>query len=150
VTAGAAAAQLTLWLQLASTLFMTGVIWYVQLVHYPLMRQVARDRFPDFHREHSRRTGLVVIGPMVVEAATAVVLVIPGVAAVPRPLAVFGLLLVLVLWALTFGVQVPLHRRLAGGFDEGVHRKLVAGNWIRTAAWSARSLLVIVMAAATG
>lgn len=149
MTPGGAAAELTVWLQVGSTLFMTGLIWYVQLVHYPLMDRVERGCFSAFHREHSRRTGWVVIGPMVVEAATACLLVIPGLATVPRPLAVFGLLLVLVIWASTFGVQVPLHRRLARGYDEGGHRRLVAGNWIRTVAWTARSVLVIAMAAGT-
>ena len=92
---GGFAAGATVWLHLAGTLVMVGVIWYVQLVHYPLMARVNPVGFPEFHREHTRRTGWVVIGPMLVEAATAVLLVVPGVKTVPRPLAAVGLLLVL-------------------------------------------------------
>ena len=87
MSAGGLPAQLTAWLHLAATLVMVGVIWYVQLVHYPLMARVATTSFPEFHNEHTRRTGWVVIGPMLVEAATAVLLVVPGVETVPRPLA---------------------------------------------------------------
>jgi hypothetical protein len=43
----------------------------------------------------------------------------------------------------TFAVQVPLHARLAAGFDPQAHRRLVLTNWWRTAAWSLRSLLAL-------
>jgi hypothetical protein len=33
-------------------------------------------------------------------------------------------------------------RALARGFDADVHARLVGTNWIRTAAWSARALLL--------
>jgi hypothetical protein len=135
------------WLHLAATLVMVGVIWYVQLVHYPLMARVNPAGFPEFHREHTRRTGWVVIGPMLVEAATAVLLVVPGVETVPRPLAAAGLLLVLAIWVATFAVQVPLHGRLARGFDSVTHRRLVSTNWARTAAWSIRGVLALLMTA---
>jgi hypothetical protein len=147
VTAGSLTAGLTVWLHLAATLVMVGVIWYVQLVHYPLMARVNPASFPEFHREHARRTGWVVIGPMLAEAATAVVLVVPGVDAVPRPVAAVGLVLVLALWTSTFAVQVPLHGRLARGFDSVTHRRLVLTNWARTAGWSVRGVLALLMTA---
>ena len=147
MSAGGLPAQLTVWLHLAATLVMVGVIWYVQLVHYPLMARVATTSFPEFHNEHTRRTGWVVIGPMLVEAATVVLLVVPGVETVPRPLAAVGLLLVLAIWVSTFAVQVPLHGRLARGFDAVAHRRLVSTNWIRTACWSVRGVLALLMTA---
>lgn len=139
--------MLTVWLHLAATLTMVGVIWYVQLVHYPLMSRVAPGSFAEFHREHSRRTGWVVVPPMLVEAATAVLLVVPGLATVPRTLAAIGLALVVVLWLSTSLIQVPLHRHLSQGFEAAAHDRLVAGNWVRTAGWSARGVLALVIAA---
>jgi hypothetical protein len=126
---------------------MVGVIWYVQLVHYPLMDRVAAAAFPAFHREHSRRTSWVVVGPMMCEATTAGLLLVPGLARAPTGLASVGVVLVVLLWVSTFTVQVPLHRRLAAGFDPAVHRRLVSGNWLRTAAWSARGVVAVLVAA---
>ena len=130
-------------LQVASTWTMVGLIWFVQLVHYPLMARVGRDDFPDYAAAHARRTTWVVAPPMLIEAATAWILAIRP----PEFLEVWaawaGLALLLVVWISTALLQVPRHSRLAGGFDPGVHRMLVATNWIRTLAWTARGVLLI-------
>ena len=44
-------------------------------------------------------------------------------------------------------LQVPCHSRLAQGFDEPTWRRLVATNWIRTVAWSARMPLALMLLA---
>ncbi len=59
----------------AATLFMTGVGWFVQVVHYPLMGAVGGAAFEDYHRAHSRLTGRVVLGPMAIELAGSALLV---------------------------------------------------------------------------
>ena len=61
---------------------------------------------------------------------------------------VAGLVLLTIIWASTLALQVPRHSRLQRGFHTASHRALVRSNWIRTAAWSARSLLVLAMVAA--
>jgi hypothetical protein len=60
---------------LAATLIMVGIIWFVQIVHSPLMGSVGRDSFADYSQAHSRPTGYVVGPPTLVEARTAVFLV---------------------------------------------------------------------------
>jgi len=55
----------------------------------------------------------------------------------------FGLILVAVVWASTFLLQVPLHERLALGFDAEMHRALVNTNWIRTIAWTLRAAICL-------
>ena len=42
---------------------------------------------------------------------------------------------------------MPLHGRLAQGFDAVAHRRLVSTNWVRTAGWSVRGLLALLMTA---
>lgn len=56
--------------------------------------------------------------------------------------------LVLAIWVSTFVVQVPLHGRLVRGFEISVHRRLVRTNWLRTAVWSVRGVLALLIAAA--
>ena len=49
--------------------------------------------------------------------------------------------------AVTVLSSVPLHTRLAGGYDDAVARRLVATNWLRTAAWNAGAACALVLAA---
>ena len=126
-----------------TTLAMVGVIWFVQVVHYPLMGRVGPAVFPAYAASHATRTSWVVTAPMVLEASTAAVL-----AARPPTDGLWeamwvGLVLVAVVWASTFGLQVPCHRRLAARFEPPVHRRLVRSNWIRTLAWSARAPVAV-------
>lgn len=127
-------------LHAAATLYMAGLIWFVQLVHYPLFGAVGREGFAAYERAHTRLTGWVVTPPMLVELATALGLVVWRPAA---PLVWIGLALVVAIWISTAVLQLPAHRRLLAGFDAGVHRRLVRSNWLRTAAWTARGALAL-------
>lgn len=133
-------------LHLAATLVMVGVIWFVQVVHYPLFAGVGRPGFDAYAREHVRRTGWVVAPAMVVEAAAAVLLLGVRPPVVPVWVAGVGAALLAVIWASTRAVQVPCHDRLARGYDPAVHRRLVSTNWVRTACWSVRGLLALGLA----
>jgi hypothetical protein len=134
-------------LHLVATLFMTGLIWFVQVVHYPLFGRVGQQGFPAYEAEHAKRTGWVVGPIMCLEALTAVLLAVAPPDGVGRHVPVAGLLLLAVIWLSTFFLQVPQHRILARGYDAHAHRKLVLTNWIRTAAWTMRSVLVLCMVA---
>jgi hypothetical protein len=52
---------------LAATLFMVGVIWFVQVVHYPLFSRAGSEKFAIYSEAHSRLTTYVVGPPMLVE-----------------------------------------------------------------------------------
>ena len=132
---------------LASTLFMTGVIWFVDRVHYPLFARVSGPEFRVYHEEHGRRTTLVVIVPMVVELATAALLVANRPPGTPRWLAWAGLAAAVVTWLATALLSVPMHEALGRGFDAQAHRRLVATDALRVGAWTAHSLILLRMAA---
>lgn len=129
-----------------ATLAMTGLIWFVQVVHYPLFAAVGEASFSPYEIEHARRTGFVVIPLMLAEACSAVLLAWLRPAGLSPSLLLVGLALVGLIWASTFLVQVPLHEVLARGFDADAHRRLVASNWLRTFLWSARAVLVLWLA----
>jgi uncharacterized membrane protein len=126
--------------QWAATLYMTGVIWFVQIVHYPLFALVGADRFAAYEQAHSRLTTWVVMPPMLIEAATAVCLAIRRPQGISASAAWIGLALVVVVWASTFFLQVPEHNRLSLSFHADAHRRLTATNWIRTIAWTIRAV----------
>jgi hypothetical protein len=57
-----------------------------------------------------------------------------------------GVALLAVIWVSTAFIQVPCHEQLSQEFNKAVHQRLVGTNWLRTTAWSMRSLLVLWMA----
>jgi hypothetical protein len=133
-------------LHATATLAMTGVIWFVQLVHYPLFRFAAIGNFSDFAASHRSRTTLLVAPLMSVELLTALALAYQAEEGT-RSLAILGLLLLIAIWLSTALIQVPLHRRLARGFDSGTARLLVQTNWSRTLGWSTRSVIALQLLA---
>lgn len=129
----------------ATTWLMAGVIWIVQVVHYPLFARVGADGFPAYHAAHSNRISYIVGPAMLTEAATALALVVAPPEGVAAWMAWAGLGLVAVAWLATAALAIPQHGRLSLGFDPAAHARLVADNWVRTAAWSARGVLVAAM-----
>ncbi len=141
---------------LAATGLMAGVIWFVQMVHYPLLAAVPASDFVAYERSHVARTGRLVGPLMLLEAASAAMLLAETPVGVPAWMPWAGGGLLAVIWISTFAVQVPLHRRLETGREEAAIARLVASNWVRTVGWTARAglagwmLEAAVGAAATG
>lgn len=128
-----------------ATLYMVGVVWFVQVVHYPLFQRIPAGEFAAYERLHTRLTTWVVMPPMILELATAIWLVLDSNRVVSANLAFAGLALVALIWLSTFAIQVPCHARLERNYDEAVARRLVSTNWIRTVAWSLRGLIALAM-----
>lgn len=131
--------------QAFATLGMFGVIWFVQLVHYPLFQQVGAQQFAAYSAAHANRTTVVVAPLMLLELATTMALLLPTLrpAIVDAREAWVGAALVLILWLSTALLQVPLHNQLRAGYTPVAAQRLVATNWIRTAAWTLRAGLVL-------
>lgn len=137
--------DLLIWSQFLSTWFMVGVIWFVQIVHYPLFNDVGRAEFSRYESQHQQRTTWVVMPPMLVELISAIGLLAVLPETTSALFAWANLISVLAIWALTFFWQVPQHSKLSKGFDGPTHKRLVRGNWSRTLLWSLRGLLVVLL-----
>jgi hypothetical protein len=128
---------------LFSTLFMVGVIWFAQAVHYPLLGRVGKEAFVEYEKENTRRTGWVVIPPMAVELLTALILLWRQPEGLLPFYAWLNAALLGVIWVSTFILQGPYHNLLVKKFNPAVWRSLVRTNWIRTAAWTLRGVLLL-------
>ena len=135
---------------LASVWAMTGIIWVIQVVHYPIFDSIERGvddedwrRFGDRHR----RSISFVVGPfMLAEGVTGLWLAVDPPGDVGTTLPLIALALMAIAYGTTALVSVPLHEQLTDRFDDEAHRRLVRSNWIRTAAWTGRGLVVAVIA----
>lgn len=129
-------------LNVVSTWYMVGLIWFVQIVHYAQFSLVGNDGFCTYHRRHTQFTTFAVGPAMLIEMATAVLLILRPHPALPSWAAWVGVGLVALLWLSTAFVQVPRHNVLSRGFDANACRVLVGTNWVRTVLWTARGLLM--------
>ncbi len=121
---------------------MVGLIWTIQMVHYPMLVELSALQPARAAQWHQRRISYVVGPPMAVEGVTALVLLgwRPDTMSAASAWAAAALLGVAL--GATILLQVPVHSVLATGHDEHACRRLLRENWIRTIAWTARGLLL--------
>ncbi len=140
--------KLTLLIHVFATVFMVGLIWFVQIVHYPLFSRVGADQFTVYEKLHKQMTTWVVGPAMLVELVTGVILVkYPP--ADSTTLTWIGLGLIVLIWISTAVLSAPAHNLLATEYTDTAYHKLVATNWIRTIAWSGRGILVLTLVCRT-
>ena len=121
-----------------STLLLTGLIWTIQLVHYPSFHWIDPARFSSFARFHQNRISCLVLPLMLLELATTVVL-----AFLQHEGAILRLTITVLIWSSTFFLSVPLHNLLLNSPDPKIIQRLVITNWPRTVLWSIRTILCL-------
>jgi uncharacterized membrane protein len=129
-----------LFLQLVACAFMTGVIWMIQILNYPAFEAIDQARFLEFHDQHSKRITFIVGPMMLLELATA------GLLLAFRPSShelIANFVLIIAIWLFTFLLSVPLHNALGRKRDVERIERLVITNWPRTIAWSLRLGLLL-------
>lgn len=138
-------AEITAVAQVVASVGMFGVIWMVQVVHYPLMRFVSAERFTRFETAHRVRISWVVGPLMAVEGVCVLAFLFAPPAGLAWWLPWAGAAAEAVAIGTTVFVSAPLHERLNAHFDQASLDRLVATNWVRTFAWTARAGVAIAM-----
>ena len=131
--------------QVVGSVGMFGVIWMVQVVHYPLMRFVSGEQFARFETAHRMRISWVVGPLMAVEGVSVLAFLFAPPAGLPWWLPWAGAGAEAIAIGTTVFVSAPLHEKLNAQFDPATLNRLVATNWIRTIAWTCRAGLAIAM-----
>lgn len=124
---------------------MVGVIWTMQLVHYPMLARLSALEPSVAAVDHQRRITWVVGPLMAAEGVTALALLVSRPDGMSGWSAWLAAALLGVALATTVLVQVPQHGRLAEGHDDATAEALVRWNWVRTVAWSARGIVLAVV-----
>lgn len=115
---------------------MTGLIWIVQLVHYPSFQYVGTDIFRAFQLHHVNSIDKIVIPVMVIELSTSF-----GLAWTDGFLSLnaMGFYIVILIWISTGILSVPAHTKLESSKDDKAIQKLIFTNWFRTVLWTLKS-----------
>ena len=125
-----------------ATSVMVGVIWTIQLVHYPSFHFIELNQYTTFQRFHMSRISYVVIPAMLTELFTLIFIIIP-MDQVDHIILASAFLLI-VIWLMTAVFFSGVHQKLTLGYDQAVVEKLVKLNWGRTLLWTLRLLLVSI------
>ena len=120
---------------------MVGVIWVIQLVHYPSFNYVEKQRYSNFQSFHMMRISYVVIPVMLAELLT-LVLLIYTMDEIEIALVLSGTIL-LMIWFITAIFFSSAHQKLTLGYDKSVVRDLIKMNWSRTLLWTFRLILLV-------
>jgi hypothetical protein len=125
--------------------FLTGLIWTVQIVHYPLFVGVSSERFVAYETAHSSRITALLAGPWALQGVTTAWLLLTRPPSLPLGLIVVSVVLAAVPVVVTLALSVPAHQVLGRGFDAGAHARLVSTNWLRTAAWTLHAVVATAL-----
>jgi hypothetical protein len=126
---------------LASTLFLTGLVWELQVVQFPLMLRAGGLDFPDYVKHQRTRNTLLIAPAMLIELITGGLLLADP--HLPHRDVFHAALLIVVIWIVTFASIIPIHSKLVRGYDQSTVRTLIRRNWIRTACWTLRSAILL-------
>ena len=127
-------------IHLVATSIMVGVIWVIQLVHYPSFHFIESKQYTTFQRFHMSRISYVVVPAMLTELFTLIFLII-FMDKIDPLVTVSGLLLIII-WVMTAVFFSGVHQKLTSGYDKTVVNSLVKLNWGRTLLWTLRLLLI--------
>ncbi len=130
-------------MQVVTTFSLTGIIWFLQLVHYPLMRRIVRTRFVRYERMHVLLSAFVIGPPVLLETVAVVYSLWRKPPWMDPDSVLLGAILLGIIWISTFVLQMPQHRVLQQGFDPKAYRRLLYSNWIRSYAWSFRTIILL-------
>ena len=118
---------------------MVGIIWVIQLLHYPAFNFIKESDYVEFQHFHMQRISFIVVPVMILELFSAFMLVYYF----RSNLLILCLIILLVIWLITFVFFTKLHQSLLGGYDKIIVDKLVQINWSRTVLWSLRLIILI-------
>lgn len=137
--------QEILFTQLFACAAMTGLIWVIQLVHYPAFHFVEKANFSQFEKFHTTKISFIVMPVMVIELLSALALVTFAESTADWWILANMAILVFI-WLFTAFVSARYHGLLTKGYDKLIVDNLVRTNWVRTVLWTGRGVLIAVFA----
>jgi len=129
---------------LAATSVMAGLIWTIQLLHYPFFHHLEKHTFAQQMKVHRTKISFIVIPVMLLELITGFYLLIVSTEFSLHFSA--GFVMIVLIWLSTFLFQMRSHNQIAEEYDSSAVNTLIRTNWIRTLLWSIRLFLLLYIA----
>ena len=123
-----------------STAIMVGVIWVIQLIHYPSFHFIKKSNYSKFQQFHMNRISIIVIPTMIIEIISG--LLIFWSVFHSNIFFISSLFILISIWAITFIFFTKMHQGLVFGYNQEIVNKLILINWSRTLLWSLRLIIL--------
>jgi len=123
------------------TSIMTGVIWVIQIVHYPSFHFIEKELYTAFQKFHMNKISIIVMPIMLAELITGIMLFLDK--SSKSPFLTISIIILVLIWLITGVFFTKAHNELITGYQELVVNQLVVMNWVRTLLWTLRLLLLI-------
>ena len=126
-------------LHLISNAVMIGVISITQLITYPSFLKIDRAKFVDFHKKYVKTISFIAVPSMIFELCTLIYMNIY----ISNLILMKSLLVLIMLWLITFIIIVPIHNQLSKEFDCEKVISLIRYNWIRSVLWTSKIFIIL-------
>lgn len=130
---------------LVSTIMMCGIIWYAQIAVYSLLKFVGKKDFANYKKAYNKRVMPYAVFMLLVELSTSILLLWARPLEIPIIYVLVNLILLAIIWLLTWFVEVPKHKILESGFNVKSYKTLMITNLTRTVLWAFRVIIVVIM-----
>lgn len=129
-------------INLTLSAILCGLIWTVQIVHYPSFLDVGTKEYLAFQQNHMKNISLLVMPLMLLELGMGIYLQVEHIRTHIHWLVYVATFLLLLIWIVTMFVASPLHGKLLNkGYEVQNIQKLISSNWIRTLAWTGKTAI---------
>ena len=123
-----------------------GIVWFVQIVVYPLFAQVGEQEYVTYHKFYTSQISLPVIVPGFASFLLPVTLLFLRPESVPLWVAAANVACGLLSLVVTVALEIPRHARLEnGGKQPTVIQELIQYNWPRTLGITGSACLTLAM-----
>jgi len=127
---------------LCASIFMTGIISFIQFIQYPLLYHISSFDFTCYFKKYISRIMWFIYPVMIIEIGFAVWLsFLPLQTKLQLPILISYILLALVTMNGLL-IQTPLIQKLQYSFDKAVLSKIMFYNWIRFVSSALRTLIL--------
>lgn len=132
-------------LHLVSTSIMVGVIWIIQLVHYPTFLFIDKQKYMKFQEFHMSRVSYIVMPTMIAELFSGIYILFYNNVLMVNTFFLLASFSLFLNWVITALVFVKIHNGLLIKYEKNIILLLVKLNWLRTILWSLRLVFLTII-----
>ena len=118
---------------------MIGVILMTQLITYPSFLKNDKNEFVSFQNNYVKNISIVAVPTMSLELLTLIYMNVY----INNLLFMKSLLVLIVIWLVTFIIIVPIHNQLSKKLEIDKIISLIRYNWIRTVLWTSKIFIIL-------
>jgi len=132
-------------INLLSTILIAGILWFVQLVHYPLFNEIPAKNFINYGYYHSRKVSGIIKPLFIVDFTTLILLLILLGSNLSTNLMIVNVTIFIITIVLTQIIFIPIHQKLSKSPNSQTISQLIRLNWIRTLIWSLKVVFMLII-----